>query len=57
MLPTYQTRLTNFILQNYNTVLHDAVSKGNKDMVYVLLSDDRCEINAKDKVSIIFVNM
>ncbi len=39
-------------MQDGNTVLHNAVSKGNIDIVKILLSDERfTEINAKDDVS------
>ncbi len=39
-------------MQDDNTVLHIAVSRGNIDIVKILLSDDRfTEINSKDNVS------
>ncbi len=40
-----------YIIKDGNTVLHNAVSNGNIDIVKILLSDQRCDINAKDKVS------
>ncbi len=32
--------------------MHNAVSNGNIDIVNILLSDERCDINAKDVVSV-----
>ncbi len=44
--------MTNLLYIKFGyTVLHVAVSDGNIDIVKILLSDERCDVNAKDIVS------
>ncbi len=38
-------------IKDGNTVLHNAVFYGHIDLVNIILADNRCDINAKDKVS------